>query len=278
MNSPLRFCLLALALLPGTGCLQYNDPCQPLVDDPNAVIGFLGQDVLLDRTYTRHDNHALGQLAADALRHAEDRSKAPANLGVVNGGSLRSEGLCITRTVLPKGPLENGVLHEVLLFENNVVTFDLTEAQLVAMFEHSVEALYPMGQNIAAPSGAFLQVSDGTSLKVDCSQAAGKRVVELRVNERQVPLPARSDTSVRYRVAMVGYLAQGGDGYGSIFKEAATDLARNPVTASVAAGKATDANLTEAYMRQHYATDTQPLRAAGRVMFLNCSLPARSGQ
>ena len=110
---------------------------------------------------------------------------------------------------------------------------------------------------------------------VDCSQPAGKRVQELRVNDREVVLPARSDPSIRYRVAMVSYLAGGGDGYGTIFKDAATDLSRNPVTASSAEGKATDAILTEAYMRAHHATEAQGLQVSGRVVFVNCNRPVQ---
>lgn len=267
--------LLALVLTPSLSCLQYNDPCQPLVADPQAIIGYLAQDVPLDRPSARHDNNALGQLAADALRHAEDGSKAPAELGVVNGGSLRNEGLCVARTLLPKGPLKNGVLHEVLLFENSVVTVDLTEQQLVAMFEHSVDALYPANQPILSPTGYFLQLSEGTTLQVDCSQPAGKRVQQLQVNDRVVPLPPRTDSSIRYRVAMVSYLIQGGDGYDTIFKNAGTDLSRNPVTASTAEGKATDASLTEAYMRAHHGTEAQALQVSERVVFVNCNRPAR---
>ncbi|HEY0094775.1 MAG TPA: 5'-nucleotidase C-terminal domain-containing protein, partial [Archangium sp.] len=152
MSRTLTAALLAVALAPGLGCLQYNDPCQPLVDDPESTVGYLAEDVFLDRPYARHDNNALGQLAADAFRHAEDGSKAPAELGVINGGSLRAEGLCVTRTVIPRGPLKNGLLHEVLLFENAVVTVNLTEQQLVAMFEHAAAGLYPEGQPILFPS------------------------------------------------------------------------------------------------------------------------------
>lgn len=267
--------LAAVALAPGLGCLQYNDQCRPLVDDPEAVVGYLANDVFLDKPYTRHDNHALGQLAADAFRHAEDGSKAPAELGIINGGSLRAEGLCVTRTLLSKGPLENGLLHEVLLFENAVVTVDLTEQQLVAMFEHSVEGLSPVGQPIVSPTGAFLHVSEGTTLTVDCERPAGQRVVGLEVNARTVPLPPRADASIRYRVAMSDFLLRGGDGYDAIFKDAATDLARNPVTATRAEGKATDANLTEAYMRAKHPTETQALQEAGRVVFKNCARPGR---
>jgi 2',3'-cyclic-nucleotide 2'-phosphodiesterase (5'-nucleotidase family) len=275
MSRSLKAAFLAVALAPGLGCLQYNDPCQPLVDDPDSVIGYLASDVFLDKPFARHDNHALGQLAADAFRHAEDGSKAPAELGVINGGALRAEGLCVTRTVIPKGPLKNGLLHEVLLFENSVVTVDLTEQQLVAMLEHSVESLSPEGQPIVSPSGAFLHVSAGTSMRVDCSLPKGQRVVELRVNDRVVPLPARTDSTIRYRVAMLDFLLQGGDGYGSIFKDAATDLSRNPVKARVEDGKATDANLTEAWMRAKHATEAQALREDARILFVNCTRPGR---
>jgi 2',3'-cyclic-nucleotide 2'-phosphodiesterase (5'-nucleotidase family) len=277
MSRSLTAVLLAVALAPGPGCLQYNDQCQPLVDDPESTVGYLAEDVLLDRPYARHDNNALGQLAADAFRHAEDRSKAPAELGIINGGSLRAEGLCVTRTVIPKGPLKNGLLHEVLLFENAVVTVNLTEQQLVAMFEHAAAGLYLEGQPILFPSGAFLHVSEGTTVRLDCSRPVGSRVVGLQVNARTVPLPARADPSIVYRVAMPDFLLEGGDGYGTIFKDAAKDLSRNPVTASTAEGKATDANLAEAHMRSNHSTENRALREAGRIVFDNCARPARPG-
>ncbi|WNG57041.1 hypothetical protein F0U59_21450 [Archangium gephyra] len=277
MSRSLTAALLALALAPGLGCLQYNDQCQPLVADPESTVGYLGEDVYLDRPYARHDNNALGQLAADAFRHAEDASKAPAELGIINGGSLRAEGLCVTRTVIPKGALKKGLLHEVLLFENSVVTVDLTEQQLVGMFEHAASGLYREEQTILFPSGAFLHVSEGTTVRVDCSRPVGSRVVELQVNARTVPLPARADPSIKYRVAMPNFLLGGGDGYDAIFKDAATDLSRNPVTASTAEGKATDANLTEAHMRSNHSTENRALREAGRILFENCARPARPG-
>ncbi|KFA88430.1 5'-nucleotidase C-terminal domain-containing protein [Archangium violaceum] len=275
MSRSLTAALLAVALAPGPGCLQYNDQCQPLVADPESTVGYLGEDVYLDRPYARHDNNALGQLAADAFRHAEDASKAPAELGIINGGSLRAEGLCVTRTVIPKGPLKKGLLHEVLLFENSVVTVDLTEQQLVGMFEHAASGLYREEQTILFPSGAFLHVSEGTTVRVDCSRPVGSRVVELQVNARTVPLPARADPSIKYRVAMPNFLLGGGDGYDAIFQDAATDLSRNPVTASTAEGKATDANLTEAHMRSNHSTENRALREAGRILFENCARPAR---
>ncbi|WP_434379921.1 5'-nucleotidase C-terminal domain-containing protein [Melittangium boletus] len=273
----LRTALLALALAPSAGCLQYNEQCQPLIADPDTVLGYLGSDVFLDRTHTRHDNHALGQLSADALLHAEDNNSpaTPTELAVVNGGALRSEGLCVTRVSIPKGPLKNGLLHEVMLFENSVVTVDLTEKQVVDMFERSVSALFPANQSIISPPGTFLQVSDGVSLRVDCARPAGQRVQELTIGRRTVSLPPSSSASIRYRVAMSGYLAQGGDGYGAIFKDAASDVSRNPVTARGETGRATDVSLSEAYMKSRYGSEDRPLVAQGRIIFQNCARPTR---
>ncbi|MBJ6762724.1 5'-nucleotidase C-terminal domain-containing protein [Myxococcaceae bacterium JPH2] len=268
------FTALVLALCaPALGCLAYNDSCTPLVDDPDAVVGYLGEDVFLDKPFARHANNALGQLSADALLHAEDGSSKPAELGVVNGGSLRAEGLCVTRSSVRKGPLTDGVLHEIMLFENLVVTVDLTEKQLVDVFENSVGALYSEGQYISSPSGAFLHVSEGTSVRVDCSHTKGQRIRELKVGSRVVQIPARTDESIRYRVAMSAFLLGGGDGYGAILGSVGQDPARNPVQARKLGG--TDVNLTAAYMKEKYPNASQALTEAPRVVFENCALPVR---
>ncbi|MBN1208612.1 MAG: 5'-nucleotidase C-terminal domain-containing protein [Myxococcaceae bacterium] len=272
MTRPLLAALLAAALVPGLGCLAYNDPCQPLVDNPDAVIGFLGEEVFLDRPFARHDNNALGQLAADAFQHVEDDSADPANLGILNGGAIRAEGLCVTRTSLRAGALTDGVLHEVLLFENRVVTVDLTEQELVDMFEHSVGSLTPAGQPIPTPFGGFLHVSESTTLRVDCEYPRGQRVRELLVNGSPVPLPPRTDPSARYRVAMPDFLLNGGDGYGPIFGSAGQDPDRNPVQARKLSG--VDSNIAAAYMKATYP-EARPLLEAGRITFLNCAKPLR---
>ncbi len=271
-----RSLLATLALAVGTlhgGCIAYNDSCQPLVEDPDAVVGYLGHEVFLDKNFTRHDNHALGQLVADAFLHAEDDSTRPAMLGVVNGGSLRQEGLCVTRTSLRKGPLTDGELHELILFENLVVTVDLTEKELVDMMEQSVGALYVEGQSITFPSGAFLHLSSGSSLRVDCSRPRGARVRALTVGGTSVPLPPREDVSIRYRVAMNAYILDGGDGYGAVLGNAGKDPGRNPVQARKLGG--TDANITAAYMKSKHPTPVQALMEEQRVVFENCALPAR---
>ncbi len=273
MNRSLLSALLSAALLPGLGCLAYNDPCQPLVPDPEAVIGYLGEPVFLDKPYARHDNNALGQVAADAFQHVEDDSSTPAEMGVINGGAIRAEGLCITRTELPPGPLTDGVLHEVILFENRVVSVDLTEQQLVDMMEHSVGSLIPAGQPIPTPFGGFLHVSESTTVRVDCERPRGQRVVEMKVGSRTVQLPPRTDPSIRYRVAIPDFLLNGGDGYGPIFANAGTDPSRNPVSSQKLGG--VDSNIAAAYMKATYPGQARPLMEAERILFENCALPPR---
>ncbi len=271
----LRSLLIAL-LAPVLGCVAYNDPCQPLVDNPDAIIGYLGEDVLLERPYARNDNNAFGQLAADALRHAEDDSTAPAELGLINGGAIRAEGLCVTRSSVRKGPMKEGLLYEIFLFQNQVVTVDLTEQQLVGMMEHSAEGLSATGQAISTPPGAFLHLSEGSTLRVDCERPRGQRVLELTVNGRRVTLPARTDPAIRYRVALSSFILDGGDGYGAILGNAGKDASRNPVTSRKNGGS--DVNITAAYMRATYPSEAKPLREAPRVVFQNCALPPRPGR
>ncbi|MCP3065216.1 5'-nucleotidase C-terminal domain-containing protein [Myxococcus sp. K38C18041901] len=263
-------CALASPL---AGCISYNDSCQPLVADPDAVVGYLGQDVLLDKPFVWHDNNALAQAAADAFRHAEDGSARPAVLGVINGGSLRAEGLCFTRQALRKGPLTDGVLHEVILFENLVVSVDLTEKELVRMMENSVGSLYREGELIASPSGAFLHLSEGTTMHVNCASPRGQRVEALTVNGQPVPLPPRDDESIRYRVAMPSFLLGGGDGYGEAFGNAGQNPDRFPVQARKLGG--TDANITSAYLRERHPSPEQSLTEKPRITFSNCARPAR---
>jgi 5'-nucleotidase/UDP-sugar diphosphatase len=271
MTRSLLAFMLAAALVPGLGCLAYNDPCQPLVPDPDSVLGILGEDVYLDRPFTRHDNNALGQMAADAFQRAEDDSPAPAELGISNGGSIRAEGLCITRTSLPKGPLTNGVFHEVILFENRLVTVNLTEQQLLDMMEHSVSNLIPAGQPIATTFGGFLHVSESTTVRVDCERPRGQRVLAMTVGTRVVQRPARED--VFYRLAAPDFLLGGGDGYGPIFANASADPARNPVQSRKLGG--VDSNIAAAYMKAAYSSEARPLKESPRIVFENCAIPPR---
>lgn len=266
--------LTAIALWLGTlaasaGCIAYNEQCEGLVERPKEPIGYITEDIYLDKPNARHANNAIGQMAADAFVDAF--ADPPAQLGVVNGGAIRAEGICITRNVLPKGSrMTNGLLHEILLFENLVSAVDLTEDELYRMMEHSVARLSPEGQAITAPAGQFLQVSAQVAMEVDCLAAPGSRVTALRVGSETLQRTGRPGKF--FRVALVSFLLGGGDGYDMLVAPG-RDPGRNPAQAQRFGG--IDSNLAADYMRRHYNEEGKGLAVdRNRILLRNCAVPA----
>lgn len=261
----------------GSGCLAYNDSCQALVDDPNERVAFIasGTEVWLDRPNARHGNNAIGQVEADGFVWVFRDSGRPVDFAVVNGGSIRAEGLCVTRNILPDGPLTNGVLHEVLLFENLVQAVDVGEDDVLAMFEHSVERLFESSATIVSPSGQFLQVSDEVSLEVDCAQPAGQRVTSLSIGGVAITRPGRPISERRLRFASSSFVVQGGDDY-TMLAHASASPQGNLEQAKRFGG--IDSNITTAYLKQSPMNESA---ATGirvddtRVRFTNCAVPTR---
>lgn len=273
--------LLLTALAAGAaalpGCIAYNDTCQPLVDNPNERVAFVakGTEIWLDRPNARHANNAIGQQTADGFVWVYRDGDRPVDFAVVNGGAIRAEGLCVTRNILREGPLTNGTLHEILLFENPVIAVDLSEAQVVEMFERSVERLFAAPAPIVSPSGQFLQVSAEVALDVDCAQPAGSRVTSLRIKGQQLQKPGRPIEQAKFRGAMSSFIVKGGDGY-SMLEGTSTDPSRNPEQAKRFGG--IDSNIAAEYLKQSPANQTveNGMRVDGaRIRFTNCSTPTR---
>lgn len=265
-----------VALLPlFVGCAEYNTDCTGLVENPDEEIGFLGEDVPLERQFARHANNALGQLAADAMLNARTSSSGntPTELGVFNGGGIRSEGICVTRTRFVRGALRRGELHEVILFSNVVTVVDLTAAEVRAMFENSVSLLLRDGEPLVPPSGSgrFLQISAGSSLTVDCSQPVGSRITALDVAGRNVLTAGPEE---HFRVALSSFLLSGGDGY-SMLAGLANDPTRAPLQAQEFGGS--DARLTAEFLNATYPPETSSsgpgLRVEPRITFVGCAQP-----
>lgn len=274
----MRLVLLpALLVAASTGCVAYNDQCQPLVDNPNERVAFIakGTEIFLDRPNARHGNNAIGQQAADAFAWVFAETDRPVDFAVVNGGSIRAEGLCITRNILKEGPLSNGVLHEIMLFENPVQAVDLSEAEVVSMFEHSAERLFTAPAPIASPAGSFLQVSKAVTMTIDCARAPLDRVTALSLNGVALQKPGRPIEQRKLRMATSSFIIAGGDGY-TMLAGKGTDPARNPASAQRFGG--IDSNIAAAYLKQSpfNATVEAGLKVEpGRVTFLNCSVPTR---
>ncbi|MFZ5440876.1 MAG: 5'-nucleotidase C-terminal domain-containing protein [Myxococcota bacterium] len=266
-----------LAGLMLSGCLAYNDQCTPLVDNPNERVAFIarGTELWLDRPNARHGNNAIGQAAADAFKWVFAETDAPVDFAVVNGGSIRAEGLCITRNIVKEGPLSNGVLHEIMLFENPVQAVDLSEKEVLDMFEHSVERLFAAPAPIVSPAGSFLQVSKDVALAVDCSRPALDRVTALKINGVSLTKPGADVSQKKFRVASSSFVIAGGDGY-TMLGAASADLSRNPKNAQRFGG--IDSNITAAYLKQSgfNATVEDGLKSdPARIVFTNCSVPTR---
>jgi 2',3'-cyclic-nucleotide 2'-phosphodiesterase (5'-nucleotidase family) len=251
MTSPLRVLLIA-ALASTCGCMAYNEPCKGLTENPDEVIGYLGEDVYVDKANARHANNAIGQLAADAYRTAANNLGIPSQLGVINGGGIRAEGLCVTRNIVPEGPLTNGRLHEIFLFNDLVESIDMTGAEVKRMFESAVSGLYRYDQEIASPSGSFLDVSEGTKLTVDCTRPPGDRVTALSIEGIDVLTAQDQD----FRVALTDYLLHSGAGFESL-RDADQDPSRRPAQANQWGG--IDSNLTQHYMAENHADGKPPL-------------------
>jgi len=269
--------LLVAIVISTSGCIAYNDQCQPLVDNPSDRVAFIasGTELFLDRPNTRHGNNALGQQAADSLVWVFSNTDKPADFGVVNGGGLRAEGLCVTRNIIGAGPLTNGVLHEIMLFGNLAQAVDLSEDQVYAMFEHSVERLYSDTETIASPAGSFLQVSNEVELSVDCSLPAGSRITSLKIKGETLTTPGRPIAQKAFRIATSDYILKGSDGY-TMLDGVRDDASRSLSTAQRFAG--IDSNITAAYLKQSaFNSDVGGgfKVDASRITFTHCAIPAR---
>lgn len=273
----MRHVLLLASLALAPGCVAYNDQCQPLVENPSERVAFIakGTEVFLDRANARHGNNAVGQQAADGFVWVFSETDKPADFGVVNGGSIRAEGLCVTRNILSAGPLSNGVLHEILLFENPVQAVDLSEQEVIAMFEHSAERLFVSPAPIASPAGSFLQVSKDVTMTIDCSRPALDRVTSLSIGGTPIVKPGRLIDQRRLRMASSSFIVSGGDGY-TMLTDKGADPTRNLINAQRFGG--IDSNIAGAYLKQspYNATVEAGFKVEpSRITFMNCSVPTR---
>lgn len=273
----MRQVLLPAVLALASGCVAYNDQCQPLVENPNERVAFIarGTEIFLDRANARHANNAIGQQAADGFVWVFAETDRPADFAVVNGGAIRAEGLCVTRNIIGAGPLSNGVLHEIMLFENPVQAIDVSEQEVVAMFEHSVERLFASPAPIISPAGSFLQVSKEVSMTVDCSRPALDRITSLSIGGQAIQKPGRLIDQRQIRMATSSFIVSGGDGY-SMFAGKGTDPTRNPANAQRAGG--IDSNIAAAYLKQspfNLTVEAGFKVEPARVVLMNCSVPPR---
>jgi 5'-nucleotidase / UDP-sugar diphosphatase len=229
------------AALVGAGlgaCVQYNEDCAPLVDDPDAIVGYLASDVNITKQVVRSGDNALGQMVADAYRHAADDASAgtaPAQVGFENSGDIRNDWVCQTIDSVPRGPVRKKTLRQVLPFDDSVSLVSIDIATLKSVLEHSVAGFAASAAGApATPPGSFLQMS-GVTAEVDCSMPAqsatdpGARITRITLQD-SVPADGGGLGTVLYdaslgqppsttnavRIAVNSFVLSGGDGYGML--------------------------------------------------------------
>jgi len=179
----------------------------------------------------RSEEAAIGDLVADAIRHATG-----AQIAITNGGSLRGNrtypaGHAFTR---------RDVLSE-LPFGNRTVLVEITGRDLKAALENGVS-------DIDSRSGRFPQVS-GLRMVVDHRAPSGERIKSLE----HAGKPVEPDAT--YKVASNDFLLAGGDGY--------TSLARGRILIGKTDGRLL-ADVVMSYIRSLKTIDT---KAEGRITF-----------
>lgn len=138
----------------------------------------------------------LGNLIADAQLGAS--RKAGAQIAFTNPFGIRAP-----LDPAPDGTVTFGQIYAVQPFNNNIVTMTLSGSQIYNVIE---EGLDDDGvKQVLAPSA-------GLQFSYDMSRPSGSRLVSLTLNGEMV------DPMTDYRVTVVNFLAEGGDGF-STFKQ-----------------------------------------------------------
>jgi len=143
----------------------------------------------ITRLETDAGESALGNLVADSQRAAMG-----ADIAFITTGSLRAD--------IEEGNVTWGDLYAVQPFSSTVLSMTLTGEQVLEALERQWETPLPP-HNLAV---------SGLSYAFDESKPVGSRVTEVRVDGVVL------DPNAEYTVAMVDFLATGGDGY-TIFTE-----------------------------------------------------------
>ncbi len=137
----------------------------------------------------RGEETAIGDFFADAMRAA-----AGADVAIINGGGIRGN-----RSYAPGTTLTRKDIAKELPFNNQLVTLELTGADLRAALENAVWL-------IGKDAGRFAQIS-GARIVVRRDAVPGSRLVSIEVGGK--PL----DDAKLYKLATIDFLARGKDGY-----------------------------------------------------------------
>jgi 5'-nucleotidase len=143
---------------------------------------------------------ALGNFLTDAIRN-----RMKTDLGFINGGAIR------INDDIPPGPIRNYDLEGIFYFDNQVVSFEITGAELLDLLRTSVSKVH-------AGHGRFLQVS-GFRFRYHVGGTPEDPVYKVEGSDVEIVRPAGGweplDLARRYSAASLDYLWENGyrDGY-----------------------------------------------------------------
>ena len=171
---------------------------------------------------------SLGNFVTDGIRsRASLKLGKPVNVAVTNNGGLR-------KSVIAEGDLRTRDIFELLPFENALVEFDLTGAQLLDLLRVVV-------QKGDAQSGARVVYRSNAEKKMELVSAT------LLVNGKEVPI----DPAVTYKVISIDYLLRVKGDYAMLQQASSSkplgltirDVMIDYVKAETAAGRAIKSTL-----------------------------------
>ena len=157
----------------------------------SRVLGQAPADLQGDSPAVRSRETNFGDLLADLAR-----ARTGAEVALLNGGMIRG--------TIPAGPVALRRVMQTLPYNEPLISFKLTGAELKEALENSVSQL-------PGSSGRFLQVS-GIGYLFDPAAPAGARVKE--ISAQGAPLAPDRE----YAVVVSKFIAEGGDGYAVFLK------------------------------------------------------------
>jgi 5'-nucleotidase len=202
---------------------KYQAVAKPIAD---RVIGSITADIT--RAANAAGESALGDVIADAqLENTKPASEGGALVAFMNPGGIRADLVYnqISGSEQP-GEVTYGEMFTVQPFGNNLVTLDLTGAQIDTLLEQQFD-------NPAVGQNRILQVSNGFSYTWSQSAPTGSKVdiASITINGAAI------DPNATYRVTVNSFLADGGDNF-SVLKQGTNRL-----------GGAVDTDALEAYFK-----------------------------
>ncbi|WP_283153363.1 cell wall-binding repeat-containing protein [Guptibacillus hwajinpoensis] len=180
----------------------YDELKKPLEEIEKEVVG--QSDVYLNgkRASVRTGETNLGNLITDGMLYKAQQF-TDATIAITNGGGIRES--------IDEGPITLGEVLTTMPFGNNLVTLDMTGAEIIDSLEHGVSG-------VETQEGRFAQVA-GLRYSFDKDLPSGERILDVNVKTENGYEDI--DPEATYTVATNAYIAQGGDGYDAMGEAAA---------------------------------------------------------